>query len=201
MLNLRLALCVLLATLSIGNAAAASESAAYQGDQNMQVTLKTSKGDIVIELYQEEAPITVENFLRYVKEGHYNGTIFHRVIDNFMIQGGGFTVEFEQKPTHEPIKNEATNGLKNERGTIAMARTNDVHSGTAQFFINVANNDFLDHRNESPSAFGYCVFGKVSKGMDVVDQIKEVKTGSKLFHQDVPVEAIEIKSATADTPA
>lgn len=159
---------------------------------NPVVIIKTNKGDIKVELFEKEAPITVENFLKYVKEGHYNHTIFHRVIDGFMIQGGGFTADFKQKPTNPPIKNEADNGLKNTRGTLAMARTSDVNSASAQFFINVADNGFLDFRSKTPTGYGYAVFGKVIGGMDVVDAIKGVKTGSNGMHQDVPKEPVEI---------
>lgn len=180
----------------VGNSVQVAPERIAQGDHHMFVELETTAGTIKLELFEEDAPITVKNFLRYVEEGHYDGTVFHRVIDNFMIQGGGFDEEFQQKSTHEPITNEANNGLTNDRGTIAMARTNDVHSATAQFFINVADNGFLNHRSNSPSAYGYCVFGKVVDGMAVVDQIKEVETHSKLFHQDVPVENITIKKAS-----
>ena len=152
-------------------------------------------GDIKIELDQRKAPASASNFVQYVQDGHYNGTIFHRVIDGFMIQGGGFTKEFEQKPTRKPIKNEADNGLKNSRGTVAMARTADVDSATAQFFINVADNSFLDFRSPNPREYGYAVFGKVVGGMDVVDKIKKVKTQSKGVHQDVPSDTVEIISA------
>lgn len=156
------------------------------------VAVETNQGMIEIELFDDEAPITVKNFLRYVDENYYDGTIFHRVIDGFMIQGGGFTANMEQKTTHGPIRNEADNKLSNLRGTIAMARTSEIHSATAQFFINVADNVFLDYRNPAPSAFGYCVFGKVISGMDVVDKIKKVKTGLKGGHENVPVESIKI---------
>ena len=156
------------------------------------VVLETSKGDITIELYQDEAPITAENFLKYVDDEFFDGTIFHRVIPNFMIQGGGFTEDMKQKPTRDAIKNEAKNGLKNERGTITMARTNIVDSATAQFFINHADNDFL---NNSPRDFGYAVFGKVVDGMDVVDAIAGVKTGRHGPHDDVPTEPVVIRSA------
>ncbi|GAA5158844.1 peptidylprolyl isomerase [Viridibacterium curvum] len=159
------------------------------------VRLKTRFGDITLELFAEQAPETVKNFLSYVESGHYDGTIFHRVISNFMVQGGGMTADMSQKPTQAPIKNEANNGLKNEIGTVAMARTSDPHSATAQFFINVVNNDFLDFRNESVQGWGYCVFGKVVEGMDVVNQIKATRTGRSGFHQDVPVEAIVIDKA------
>jgi peptidyl-prolyl cis-trans isomerase B (cyclophilin B) len=160
-----------------------------------QVKLTTSSGDVVIELEDEKAPATVENFLAYVDSGFYDGTVFHRVIDGFMIQGGGFEPGMKQKPTRDPISNEANNGLKNEAYTIAMARTTDVDSATAQFFINVAKNDFLNFSAPTPEGFGYCVFGQVVEGRDVVDQIKGAKTGSKGYHSDVPVEDVVIKSA------
>jgi peptidyl-prolyl cis-trans isomerase B (cyclophilin B) len=161
------------------------------------VKLHTSVGTITLELDSEKAPQTVRNFLDYVAAGHYDNTIFHRVIDGFMIQGGGFEAGMKQKPAREPIKNEADNGLKNDAGTIAMARTSDPHSATAQFFINVADNAFLNYTAASPSGWGYCVFGKVVEGMDVVDKIRIVTTGSKGFHQDVPVEDVIIKHAEA----
>ncbi|KAB2968893.1 peptidylprolyl isomerase [Zoogloea sp.] len=161
----------------------------------MAVKLTTNHGDIVLELDAEKAPETVKNFLAYVESGHYNNTVFHRVINGFMIQGGGFQPGMKQKPTLEPIKNEADNGLKNEAGTIAMARTSDPHSATAQFFINVADNDFLNHRSPDMQGWGYCVFGRVSEGQDVVDKIKGVKTGSSGFHQDVPKEDVVIERA------
>ena len=159
------------------------------------VTLKTNFGDITLELFADKAPKTVENFLSYVKEGFYDSTIFHRVINGFMIQGGGFTAEMDQKDTKAPVENEANNGVANEIGTIAMARTNDPHSATAQFFINVGNNDFLNFSSETMNGWGYCVFGKVTEGMDVVEKIKTVKTGNYGYHQDVPVEAVVIESA------
>lgn len=158
------------------------------------VLMKTTLGDIKIELYPEKAPTTVQNFLDYVASGHYNNTIYHRVIDGFMVQGGGFTKDFAQKPTKKPIQNEADNGLKNTRGTIAMARTNEINSATSQFFINVVDNDFLDFKSKSPHEYGYCVFGKVIEGMEIVDKMRKVKTGSKGPHRDVPVENIEILS-------
>ena len=161
----------------------------------MAVKLHTNHGIITLELDAEKAPVTVANFLAYVEAGHYNNTVFHRVIDGFMIQGGGFEPGMTQKPTGEQIKNEADNGLKNERGTVAMARTQDPHSATAQFFINVADNDFLNHRAPDLQGWGYCVFGKVSDGMDVVDAIRKVKTGSSGFHQDVPKEDVIIERA------
>ncbi|WP_027456285.1 peptidylprolyl isomerase [Dechloromonas agitata] len=160
-----------------------------------QVKLTTNQGDITLKLDAEKAPKTVANFLAYVEAGHYNGTIFHRVIKNFMIQGGGFVQGMDQKPTQAPIENEAANGLKNKRGSIAMARTNDPHSATAQFFINVVDNDFLDFRAPSGQGWGYCVFGEVTEGLDVVDKIRAVATGNKGFHQDVPKEDVVIEKA------
>lgn len=161
---------------------------------NPQVLIKTSKGDIVVELYPTQAPITVDNFLKYVDAKHYDGTIFHRVIGNFMIQGGGFTADMKQKPTREGIKLESKNGLKNDRGTIAMARTAIPDSGTAQFFINVVDNAMLNH--PQPDGHGYAVFGKVVSGMDTVNAIKSVKTSSSGMHRDVPAEAVVIQSMT-----
>ncbi|SHI08525.1 peptidylprolyl isomerase [Ferrimonas marina] len=160
------------------------------------VTLHTNHGDITLSLNAEKAPKTVENFLAYANEGFYNGTIFHRVIDGFMIQGGGFDADMQQKPTKGGIQNEASNGLSNKVGTIAMARTPDPHSATAQFFINIKDNDFLDFKNESMQGFGYCVFGEVTGGMDVVEKIKAVATGNHGMHQDVPLEAVVIESVT-----
>jgi cyclophilin family peptidyl-prolyl cis-trans isomerase len=157
---------------------------------NPRVLMKTSMGDIVLELYQDKAPKSVANFLQYVKDGHYNGTIFHRVIDNFMIQGGGFDTKMRQKPTRAPIENEAKNGLKHEPYTLAMARTPDPHSASAQFFINVKRNAFLDYPGQD--GWGYTVFGKVIKGNSVVDKIKQVSTGG----MDVPVEKVLIRSIT-----
>ena len=159
------------------------------------VKLHTTHGTITIELDAAKAPVTVENFLNYVKNGHFNNTIFHRVIDGYMIQGGGFEPGMKQKPTSAPIKNEADNKLKNDNYTLAMARTNDPHSATAQFFINVANNDFLNHKAPNPQGWGYCVFGKVTAGTEVVDKIKRVKTGSRAGHQDVPAEDVLIQKA------
>jgi peptidyl-prolyl cis-trans isomerase B (cyclophilin B) len=160
-----------------------------------KVKLTTNHGAITIELDTEKAPVTVENFLSYVRSGFYANTVFHRVIDGFMIQGGGFAPGMQQKPTESPIKNEAQNGLKNARYTIAMARTNDPHSATAQFFINVQDNDFLNHSAPNAQGWGYCVFGKVTEGTDVVDRIKAVTTGSKGFHQDVPKDDVVIEKA------
>jgi peptidyl-prolyl cis-trans isomerase B (cyclophilin B) len=157
------------------------------------IKLHTNHGTITLELDAEKAPKTVENFVAYTQAGHYDNTIFHRVIEGFMIQGGGFEAGMKQKPTREPIENEAKNGLKNERGSIAMARTSAPHSASAQFFINVADNGFLDYPGQD--GWGYCVFGKVSEGMDVVDKIRNVKTGRNGFHQDVPVEDVVIERA------
>lgn len=162
--------------------------------QNPKVKLETSMGTITIELYSKQAPETVKNFLSYVDDGFYDGTIFHRVISNFMIQGGGFNETMDQKKTKKPIKNEASNGLANEVGTLAMARTSDPHSATAQFFINVNENNFLDYKSPTEAGFGYAVFGKVVEGMDVVNKIKSVKTGNKGYHQNVPIEPVVIKS-------
>ncbi len=158
--------------------------------------METSKGTIVLELDEEKAPETVKNFVSYITSGHYDGTIFHRVIDGFMIQGGGFTKDMNQKATQSPIRNEAANGLKNKRGTIAMARTMDVDSATSQFFINLVDNDFLDFSAPTPQGFGYAVFGKVVEGMDVVDAIAKVKTGYHGSHQNVPEEAVIITRVT-----
>ena len=168
-----------------------------QGDTVLpQVKLETNHGNIVIELNSEKAPNTVANFLSYVEDGFYNGTIFHRVIKDFMIQGGGFTEDFVQKKPKAPIKNEANNGLSNVTGSVAMARTGDPHSATAQFFINTVDNNFLDFRGENGPAWGYAVFGNVIEGMDVVNEIRGVSTGSKGPHQDVPTENVVIISAT-----
>ncbi len=161
-----------------------------------RVKLETNHGDIVLELNAQAAPKSVANFLAYVNAGHYNGLIFHRVIDGFMIQGGGFNKDMKQSETKTPIENEANNGLMNDEYTVAMARTNDPHSATAQFFINVNKNDFLNFRSATPQGWGYAVFGKVVEGQAVVDAIKKVKTASKGFHQDVPKEAVVIMSAT-----
>lgn len=159
------------------------------------IKLHTNHGVITLKLDAEKAPETVANFEKYVKEGHYDGTVFHRVISNFMIQGGGFEASMNQKKTNAPIKNEANNGLSNKRGSIAMARTMDPHSASAQFFINVKDNDFLDHTAPTPQGWGYAVFGEVVDGMDVVDQIRAVATTSKAGHQDVPVEDVIIEKA------
>ena len=161
-----------------------------------QVLLKTNKGDITLTLDGVKAPKTVANFLAYVKSGHYDGTIFHRVIDNFMIQGGGMAPGMKQKPTQAEIENEANNGLKNVNGSVAMARTNEPHSASSQFFINVNDNDFLNHTAPTAQGWGYAVFGAVSDGMDVVNAIRKVKTGSSGFHQDVPTEDVVIEKAS-----
>jgi peptidyl-prolyl cis-trans isomerase B (cyclophilin B) len=161
-----------------------------------KVLLTTNQGDITLTLDAVKAPKSVANFLQYVKSGHYDGTIFHRVIDNFMIQGGGMTAGLKQKPTGAEIENEADNGLKNERGTVAMARTSDPHSATSQFFINVGDNAFLNHSAKNDQGWGYAVFGKVTDGQDVVDTIRQVKTGNSGFHQDVPTEDVVIEKAT-----
>ena len=163
------------------------------------VELDTNMGAIVIELNEEKAPKTVENFLNYVKSGHYDGTIFHRIIDGFMIQGGGMDAEMNEKATNAPVENEADNGLKNDKGTIAMARTQDPHSATSQFFINVKDNDFLNHSGKNMQGWGYTVFGKVTSGMDVIEKMKGVPTGRFGMHADVPTEPVIIKSATIIT--
>lgn len=162
----------------------------------MKATIETSKGTITLELDEVKAPETVANFAQYARDGHYDGTIFHRVIDGFMIQGGGFTRDMNQKATREPIRNEAMNGLKNARGTIAMARTSVVDSATSQFFINLVDNDFLNFTNPTPRGFGYAVFGVVTDGMEVVDAIAKVKTGTRGYYENVPEEAVVIKKVT-----
>src|SRR4051794_19757164 len=162
---------------------------------NPIVHFSTSAGDFSAEIFADKAPISAENFLSYVKDGFFDGLIFHRVIPRFMIQGGGFDKEMKQKKTKAPIKNEAANGLKNLTGTLAMARTNVVDSATSQFFINVSDNDFLDHKNNNPDGYGYAVFGRITEGMDVVHKIEKMRTGNRGLHQDVPVEPIVIQSA------
>jgi peptidyl-prolyl cis-trans isomerase B (cyclophilin B) len=169
-----------------------------ESEKNPVVTMSTNKGNIRIELNADKAPISTKNFLDYVNDGHYDGLIFHRVIPGFMIQGGGFDSGMTQKKTKSPIKNEASNGLKNVIGSIAMARTNVVDSATSQFFINVKDNDFLNHKNTSPDGYGYAVFGQVVEGMDVVQTIEKVKTGNRGMHQDVPVQAVVINSVKVD---
>lgn len=186
------AFCVI--SLSIMPAQAATHPPSTKGKPQM-VKLHTNKGDITIELYADKAPETVKNFVEYVNSGFYNGTIFHRVINNFMIQGGGFEPGMKQKPTRAPVKNEAANGLTNDAYTIAMARTSDPQSATAQFFINVRNNDFLNYTAPTQQGYGYCVFGKVVEGKDVVDAIKQVRTGNSGYFQDVPVEDVVIIKA------
>jgi cyclophilin family peptidyl-prolyl cis-trans isomerase len=156
------------------------------------IEFKTSKGSFKVQLFDKQAPLSVENFLRYVDEGFFDGTVFHRVIPGFMVQGGGLTADLQDKAGHAPIKNEATNGLKNKRGTLAMARTSDINSATSQFFINLVDNDFLDNK---PGNYGYAVFGRVDSGMEVVDAIAAVKTGNKGRYQDVPTETVVIESA------
>ncbi len=162
------------------------------------ITIRTNHGDFQVELFDEKAPVTCENFRQYIADGFFNGTVFHRVIPNFMIQGGGFDTAMQQKKTRSPIENEAKNGESNRRGTLAMARTADVNSATAQFFINLRDNRFLDHGSRD---YGYAVFGEVSEGMDVVEAIAGVKTGNRGGHQDVPLETVEILEITTDDPA
>ncbi len=181
-------------------APAARENAKSAESDHPKVAMKTSMGEIVLELDRKRAPVTVENFLRYAKDGFYNGTLFHRVIPDFMIQGGGMEPGMKKKPTRDPIRNEATNGLKNNTGTIAMARTSDVDSATGQFFINCKDNSFLDHRDTSSRGYGYAVFGKVVEGMDVVRKIEKAPTGTKGGYQDVPVEDITIVSVEIRNP-
>ena len=194
----------LLRLFSLCTLLALAASPAIADDQHPRVRMSTTFGDIVLELDREKAPKTVENFLSYVQEGYYEGTIFHRVIDGFMVQGGGFTQDYQKKPTHSPIENEARNGLKNLTGTVAMARTPAPHSATAQFFINVVNNDFL---NSTPDNWGYAVFGKVVEGMDVVDKIRRTPTGSGgPFRSDVPrtpivIEKVMLESAMPGAPS
>jgi cyclophilin family peptidyl-prolyl cis-trans isomerase len=184
-------LVALLAALAVAPGALAAEP---------RVELRTNRGVIVIELYPDKAPKTVANFLQYVKDGHYNDTVFHRVIDGFMIQGGGFDKDMRQKPTRAPVENEAANGLKNDTGTLAMARTPDPHSASAQFFINLKNNDFLNFRAPTPQGYGYAVFGKVVAGMDVVEKVAKVPTGNVGPHQNVPRDPVIIESATILKP-
>ena len=188
LLNLVLAAAGAAATL-------AALEASAQPAKNPVVVLDTTLGSITIELNPAAAPLTVKNFVSYVESGHYDGLIFHRVIPNFMVQGGGLASDMSQKKTSAPIKNEADNGLKNDRGTIAMARTSVVDSATSQFFINLKNNDFLNHRERSSQGFGYAVFGKVTAGMEVVDRIAGVATTTRVGQKDVPVDPIVIKSA------
>ena len=186
---------ILVGFLLVEQVIAAEEKEKGKESANPVVVMETSEGAIKLELWPGKAPISVRNFLRYVEEGFYDGTIFHRVIDDFMIQGGGLTPDMKGKEPHEPIKNEASSELRNDRGTIAMARTAAVDSATCQFFINVKDNEALNHRNETPGGFGYAVFGKVIEGMDVVDKIKKVKTTTVGMFQNVPAEPVVIKSA------
>jgi peptidyl-prolyl cis-trans isomerase B (cyclophilin B) len=190
---------VLLSCLAAGMVVAGTDVSAE--DQAPKVEIKTSKGTIVVELDPKAAPKSVENFLSYVNDGTYDGTIFHRVIKDFMIQGGGFVPQMVQKKTKAPVVNEADNGLKNLRGTIAMARTMEPHSATSQFFINTVDNSFLDHTAKNTQGWGYCVFGKVVEGMDTVDEITKVKTANKMGHQDVPVVPVIIEKVTVKTAA
>ena len=181
------AVCLLLVSIGVATA--------HSGDKVM-VEMHTSKGLITLELDAEKAPVTVANFIEYVKSGHFDGTIFHRVIPGFVIQGGGMESGMKEKPTQPPIENEADNGLKNVTGSICMARTNDPHSATSQFFINLKDNQFLDHTEKNPQGWGYAVFGQVTDGMDVVEAIAAVQTGNAGFHQDVPVEDIVVEKVT-----
>lgn len=189
-----------MATPMMSSPAMAADSSTSSEGTSMstspRVQLQTNQGTILIELNAEKAPNTVANFVDYVSSGFYDGTVFHRVINNFMIQGGGFEADMKQKSTNAPVKNEADNGLKNDKYTLAMARTSDPHSATAQFFINVADNDFLNFTAPTANGWGYAVFGRVIEGMDVVDKIKTVRTGNKGFHQDVPVEDVVLEKAT-----
>jgi peptidyl-prolyl cis-trans isomerase B (cyclophilin B) len=178
----------------VAMAETADSAANQETKEYSNVILHTNHGAITIELFEDKAPESVKNFIQYARDGHYDGTLFHRVIPNFMIQGGGFDTDFNQKSTREPITNEADNGLENTRGTLAMARTNDPHSATSQFFINVTDNGFLNHRSKaSGQTWGYAVFGQVVEGMDVVDAIREVPTGRHGMHQDVPTEPVIIE--------
>lgn len=186
---------MMISSVSLCFSATSKESSMQNATKNPTVLIKTNQGDITVELFQDKAPISVKNFLQYVANGHYNNTIFHRVIDGFMIQGGGFTPDMKQKSVSAPIQNEADNGLLNKRGTLAMARTGEVNSATAQFFINVVDNSFLDFKSKNPREYGYAVFGKVVDGMDVVDTIKKAKTGTKGPFDDVPVQTVEIIEA------
>ena len=162
------------------------------------IVFKTTMGDFKMELFADKAPKTVENFLSYVRDGFFDDTLFHRVIPNFMVQGGGFDVDMNQKDTNAPVENEANNGVKNTRGTVAMARTNDPHSATAQFFINTTDNDFLDFRSETPNGWGYCVFGEVVEGMETLEKISGVRTSTHGYHADVPIEPIVVTSVTEE---
>jgi len=180
----------------VGSASGAEPEKAPAAPAHPQVLLETSKGNVVLELYPDKAPKSVENFLQYVKAGFYNGTIFHRVIPDFMVQGGGFTADMTQKPTKPPVPNEADNRVLNERGTVAMARTNDPNSATSQFFVNLKHNGFLNFTGKTTSGWGYTVFGKVVEGMDVVDAIAQVPTTRKGSYENVPAQAVVIKKAS-----
>jgi cyclophilin family peptidyl-prolyl cis-trans isomerase len=198
MISSRLAVATLAAALLFPGAALAQsqpKGCTAKGNEPVKVKLTTSMGPIVIELNKEKAPVSVDNFVKYVESGHYNGTIFHRVIDGFMVQGGGFTRDMQQKPTQAPIKNEGANGLKNENYTVAMARTGVRDSATSQFFINVKDNEFLNYSGENPQGWGYAVFGKVVEGKETVDKIKKVATGNAGGHQNVPTQAVVIEKA------
>ena len=184
-----------IAAVALGSISATSPTAQADESEPPRVTFETSHGSFVLELDRNSAPETVENFLTYVRDGFYEGTIFHRVIAGFMIQGGGFTPEFKQLRTRAPVRNEADGGGRNDRGTIAMARTSDPHSATAQFFINVVDNDFLNHRDQTTQGWGYTAFGRVVEGMDTVDRIAAVQTGSRGAFQDVPQETVSIEKA------
>jgi peptidyl-prolyl cis-trans isomerase B (cyclophilin B) len=191
---MRFLLSLLLMLPLMAAADTAETSANEETKEYPNVILHTNHGAITVELFEDKAPESVKNFLQYARDGHYDGTLFHRVIPNFMIQGGGFDTDFNQKSTRAPITNEADNGLENTRGTLAMARTNDPHSATSQFFINVTDNSFLNHRSKaSGQTWGYAVFGRVVEGMDVVDTIRQVQTGRHGFHQDVPTEPVIIE--------
>lgn len=196
MISPRQAVHILSATLLVMVSVMVTSSFSEKASGNPVVVIKTSVGDITVELFQNKAPKSVENFLAYAESGYYNGTIFHRVIKGFMIQGGGFTPDMTRKPTKSPIQNEANNGLKNTRGTLAMARTSDVNSATSQFFINTVDNTGLDYRGSTPDAYGYAVFGKVTDGMDVVDKIERTATGTKGSYRDVPLQTVLIQSVT-----
>jgi cyclophilin family peptidyl-prolyl cis-trans isomerase len=191
---------LVLAIGALGVGCTMAEDGKPQNPNDPIVLMSTSLGDVKIELFKDKAPATVENFLSYVNEKAYDGTIFHRVIPGFMIQGGGFTTDMKQRPTKAPIKNEAGNGLKNDLGTIAMARTSDIHSATAQFFINTKDNVFLDHKDDTMQGFGYCVFGKVIEGLNVVQKIEAVETGTKGMYENVPNEPVVIKSIRVVSP-
>ena len=191
---LALSLTLGLSMMALGQVEEATPETDTETQEYPQVILHTNQGAITVELFEDKAPKSVANFIQYARDGHYDGTLFHRVISNFMIQGGGFDTDFNQKPTRDPIDNEADNGLSNERGTLAMARTNDPHSATSQFFINVTDNDFLNHRSRhSGQTWGYAVFGRVVDGMDVVDAIRQVPTGRRGMHADVPTEPVIIE--------